>query len=285
MDIIVWKSLGMATIMGIIATIHYLLVEKWSRYTHKIFLILASLFLFIYHILIYGLCYLILLGIYRDIILEMDITNSELLFYKILLIVIGILGTIKIYIVINNEWLGIMTTKLEERLNRIIEEKEDKIENLQEQVEQLENERDLQNFLWQKQTYFQENELQKTLPVPRLEMRFKRVKTFKNDNGWYNVEWVYGIVYKHYAETHSETMLFIPFSKTTGSGGGGTFEHYFRNGKLDTPFRDGVHIVAESKVFGLPAYIICEEKGIIQEIDLNMDMDEQLSKMIRKIDK
>lgn len=170
---------------------------------------------------------------------------------------------------------------IEERLNETIEEKELKIEELQEKIEALENNSDLQNLAYQMHEYFKETELQKKLPVPRLEMRFKRDKFSIDNNNWYNVTWKYGIVYKHYAETHNDTMLFIPLGQTTSNGGDGTFNNFFRGGKLNTPFRDGVHIFAASKLFNLPAYIICEEMNISQKIELEMDITEQLSKMAR----
>lgn len=171
--------------------------------------------------------------------------------------------------------------KLEERLNEIIEEKENQIEELQDKLNNLEIQSDLRKLDYQMHEYFKESELQKKLPVPRLEMRFERLKNWRGDDNWYNVLWRYGIVYKPYAETHNDTMLFIPFSQTTSNGGDGTFNHYLRNGRLDTPYRDGVHIFADSKLFNLPAYIICEEMNISQKIELEMDITEQLSKMVR----
>jgi hypothetical protein len=171
--------------------------------------------------------------------------------------------------------------KLEERLNEIIEERDSQIEELQEKIEKLEQQSDLQKLEYQMHEYFKETELQKQLPVPRLEMRFFRLKNHRSDDNWYNVCWKYGIVYKHYAETHNDTMLFIPLSQTTSNGGDGTFNSHFQDGRLDTPFRDGVHIFADSKLFNLPAFIICEEKNISQKIELNMDISQQLSKMVR----
>lgn len=171
--------------------------------------------------------------------------------------------------------------KLEERLNLIIEEKESEIKELQDKIEKIEYQSDLKKLDYQMHEYFKESDLQKTLPVPRLEMRFKRLKNNVVNDNWYNVSWHYGIVYKHYSETDNDTMLFIPLSHTTSNGGNGNFESYLHDGRLDTPFRDRVHIFAESKLFNLPAFIICEEKNIAQKIELEMDIDKQLSKMIR----
>ena len=170
---------------------------------------------------------------------------------------------------------------IEERLNELIEKKENKIEELEAKIYQMELNSNLENLKYQMHEYFKETEMQKKLPVPRLEMRFKRVNNGRGDDNWYNVVWHYGIVYKHYGETHNDTMLFIPFSQTTSNGGDGTFGYHFHNGKLNLPFRDGVHIFAESKLFNLPAYIICEEKSIYQKIECDIDITEQLSMMVR----
>lgn len=172
---------------------------------------------------------------------------------------------------------------LEERLNEILEEKENQIEKLQKKIEDLQAQSDYRQLEYQMHQYFKETDLQNKLPVPRLEMRFERLKSVNRRNDdWYHVRWHYGIVYKHYAETENDTMLFIPLSQTTSNGGDGTFESHFRNGRLDTPYRDGVHIFAESKLFNLPAYIICEEENISQEINFDMDISQQLSKMVRQ---
>lgn len=171
---------------------------------------------------------------------------------------------------------------LEERLNNILEEKEIENNELRDKIEELELKSDLSNLEYQAHQYFKESELQKELPVPRLEMRFMRHNNYGvvSDN-WYSVSWHYGIVYKHYSEIDNDTMLFIPISRTTSNGGRGDFESFLTDGRLDTPFRDGLHIFADSKIFNLPAYIICEEKNIVQEIILDIDITTQLDKMVR----
>jgi hypothetical protein len=114
------------------------------------------------------------------------------------------------------------------------------------------------------------------MPFPRLEMRMRRTS---KDN-WYSIEWVYGLVYKHYGDTMNETLLFIPFSKTTSSGGDGTFESRFFEGKLQLPHRDSFHIYADSKVLGLSAFIVCREMVICQPIEFDGSFqNEIISKM------
>ena len=64
---------------------------------------------------------------------------------------------------------------LEERLNETLEEKENEIEELKEEVDKIKEVKDLREFSWQFHQYFTETDLQKKLPVPRLEMRFRRI--------------------------------------------------------------------------------------------------------------
>lgn len=163
-----------------------------------------------------------------------------------------------------------------ERLNDKLSEKEEQIEKLEQRIEEMERQFDLSRLNWQLHRAFKDDALSQQMPFPRLEMRLTRTS---KDN-WYRVEWTYGLVYKHYSDTSSNMLLFIPFSQTTSSGSAGTFEDRFRDGKLELPFRDGVHIYAESLLLGLPAYIVCREKSICQKIDFaDFNITEQLSKM------
>lgn len=154
---------------------------------------------------------------------------------------------------------------LEERLNDQINKKDHKIEKLKSKIEQLEFDKDLSRLSWQQHTVFLNDSFSKQMPYPRLEMRLQRVST----NNWYYIEWIYGLVYKHFGEMDSNYLLFIPFSKTENRGGDGSFESHFHKKQLELPFRDGVHIKAEANLLNLPAYITCKEKNIVQKIDLS----------------
>jgi hypothetical protein len=103
-----------------------------------------------------------------------------------------------------------------------------------------------------------------------------------SERNWYSIEWVYGIVYKHFADTSNNNFLFIPLSKTTSNGGQGTFESHLEDGKLQLPFRDGLHIKVEALSLNLPAYISCPEKGIIHEIEIT---DEDKKRLKDSVDK
>lgn len=153
---------------------------------------------------------------------------------------------------------------IEERLNEQIDQKDDQIEKLERKIEQLENRLNFCQWEWQQHEAFQNDVLSKQMPYPRLEMRLRRL----SKENWYSIEWIYGMVHKHYSDINNETLLFFPFSRTTGNGGNGTFESHFFGGKLELPHRDGFHIYADSKVLGLPAYIVCREMGICQSIEI-----------------
>lgn len=134
--------------------------------------------------------------------------------------------------------------------------------------EQLANQHlndDLQELKWQLPTSFQEDKLRRELPIPRLEMRFRRCNA-NYGNEWYSVIWTYGIVYKQYANSDKNNLTFVPLGRTRSTGGDGTFKYWYKNGKLERPYRDIHHILAESKVFNFPVFIICDEMQIVQEI-------------------
>lgn len=153
---------------------------------------------------------------------------------------------------------------LEERLNEQINELQREKENLEQQIEDVKNQNDLTRNAWQMHQVFDNDEFSQQKPFPRLEMRLQRV----SENDWYEIEWHYGLVYKHYADVTGNKLRFIPLGHTSSCGGNGTFGSRLYNGKLNLPFRDGFHIQADSAVFGLPAYIVCREKNICQQIDV-----------------
>jgi len=166
--------------------------------------------------------------------------------------------------------------ELEERLNGIIEEKEDKIEKLESEIEELKQNLNFSRLSWMMHQSLHDD---KKMPFPRLEMRFKRLSV----KDWYSIEWTYGLVYKHFSETNTDNLLFIPFGNTTSNGGKGTFKGWLdQNGKLQTPFRDGAHIHAESLLFNIPMFIVCEEKGICQTIERDADISKLVAKMSSK---
>jgi hypothetical protein len=165
--------------------------------------------------------------------------------------------------------------KLEERLNELIEEKERQISRLEQEIETIKDQFDLNRLSWQLHSAFENDEFSRQMPFPRLEMRLRRV----SKNNWYSVEWIYGLVYKHFSDIDNNMLLFIPFSQTTSNGGDGKFESMNHNNKLDLPFRDGLNIRVEGVLFGLPTYIICSEKNICQKIETDKDYAEFIKRM------
>ena len=152
--------------------------------------------------------------------------------------------------------------KLEERLNEIISEKDDRIYELNTEIETLKSEADLMKTSWQRISAFQNDVFYKQLPYPRLEMRLNKLSP-----DWYSIEWIYGLVYKHYTDIDNDTLLFIPMGRTTSSGGRCCFENWYNDGQLHLPFRDGAHIYVEGQVLNLPAFIVCHEKKIFNKIE------------------
>jgi hypothetical protein len=152
--------------------------------------------------------------------------------------------------------------KLEERLNEIISEKDDRITELEAEVESLRADTELTRTAWQRISAFKNDDFYKQLPFPRLEMRLNKLSP-----DWYSIEWVYGLVYKHITDVDNDTLLFIPMGRTTSSGGRCEFENWVDEDGLRLPHRDGAHIYVESVVLNLPAFIVCQEKQICNKIE------------------
>lgn len=170
---------------------------------------------------------------------------------------------------------------LEERLNEIIEEKDAEIANLTQKIDDLEDKLDISSISWQKQEIFEENDFNRNMPYPRLEMRLRQ----EHKGNWFRVQYHYGLVYRHYSNTGSDKvfLLFIPISITScGGGRDNSLNSWMHNGELTLPYRDGVHIKSESRVFNLPAFITCEQENIIQMITFENEYREGISLMRRK---
>lgn len=155
-----------------------------------------------------------------------------------------------------------------ERLQEMLEEKEQELSTLESKVAHLEHEQSLERIKWQGHRLLDNDDFYKDLPVPRIEMIFEAVGDGITDDAYYNHEWTYGIVTKPYTFQwdFKDKLLFIPLSKTTGSGGNNV-SRIKSTGKIDTPFRDGVHIKFDSLMFGLPAFISCRALNVIHPIE------------------
>lgn len=92
------------------------------------------------------------------------------------------------------------------------------------------------------------------LPVPRLELRW--VEHNENSLG-YQYYCRYDLVKCHLTGSVDR----IPLGGTSSSRG----PDIVKNGKVDTPFRDGAHIRFDAREMGLPAYAIY--KDTVTELD------------------
>lgn len=154
-----------------------------------------------------------------------------------------------------------MKITLEERLNNLIEEKEEKIKKLETKITELKNFNSLVDTAYQRHFTIPNSGLRKDLPYPRLEMIFE----YLDEDIRYGYKWTYGLVMLPYSFMSDKELLFIPFSQTRGSGG----SSIIIDGKHELPHKDGMNIAIESVVLGLPAYIINERENHCEKIEDN----------------
>jgi hypothetical protein len=149
-----------------------------------------------------------------------------------------------------------------ERLQELLDKKDEELEALQEKVDTHDNEetreRLREEWKWTHHTFLKQDDV--VLPVPRLEMRW----VTQDDRGYNRICWYY-LVYKHLLDD----IVKVPLGSTRVNGGS---SEPFYDGKhaanpepkIDVPFRDGAHIANEARQLRLPAFVIWEDK--VQEI-------------------
>ncbi len=93
---------------------------------------------------------------------------------------------------------------------------------------------------------------QEGLPVPRLEIRWQKM-----DDGGYNWHAAYNLVYRHMLGH----ITVVPLGSTQTSGSGPRV----RDGRVETPMRDGMHITHEMMTLRLPGFAIYE--GTVTELE------------------
>lgn len=157
-----------------------------------------------------------------------------------------------------------------ERLEELLDKKDEQIEELYNQVSELNNFKESLDFVHHRHFTIKNNGVREGLPYPRLEM----ILTFLGEDNRYGHKWVYGMVMKPYWFNweKDELLLFIPFSETKSSGS----HELIRNGKMERPFRDGLHIQADSFALSLPAFVICESLNHCEEINIEDCTESQL---------
>lgn len=136
---------------------------------------------------------------------------------------------------------------LEERLNQMLDNKDDDIRALQKRVEGLEQMLRGAESGW---AMHRDAPAEQVLPVPRLEVEIKRT-------GHLSMEWEYRLVMRHFLGH----CVVVPLGHTRSTGGtpdpwpprerqqDGTV-------RMQLPFRDGCHFNHDAKAFGWPAYCI-----------------------------
>lgn len=92
------------------------------------------------------------------------------------------------------------------------------------------------------------------LPSPRLELEWKPIS-----NDWEERECIYSLViplreHDIRREDNNKSELKIEIGRTTVKGG----RYPVNNGKVDTPFRDGVHAMWDAKILNLPVWAVCD---------------------------
>lgn len=135
-----------------------------------------------------------------------------------------------------------------ERLEEQLDAKDAEIRRLEDEIRETQDQLKSTESGW---SLPEDLPKEQTLPVPRLEMLF-----FPHPDGWDECEMVYRLVYRHLLGH----CVAVPFGSTTRKGGRAREPWDIRNpGKLDLPYRDGVHIRHDAFTLKLPAFAVFGE--------------------------
>jgi hypothetical protein len=154
-----------------------------------------------------------------------------------------------------------MTTALE-RLEQMLDDKDEQIVKLQNELYQAKKEIEFQAG-WSRHTIYSiQAAPNPERPVPRLEIRWTE------SNGRYESEATYSLVYRHL----TDDIVFIPLGKTKTTG---AMVDQVRGHIVETPFRDGCHFANEMRQLKLPGFVIagdrvyeaklCSKCGLLEE--------------------
>lgn len=125
-----------------------------------------------------------------------------------------------------------------ERLEDLLNEKDKKIEELEQEINDMENEKDIDPMWW----IHREIKNAENLPIPRLELRLRILNESVSGASW---EWVYALITQHLIGG----FIKIPMGHTRSSGS-------LAYGEVHLPFRDTAHIQHDSEQLQLPAFAI-----------------------------
>ncbi len=149
---------------------------------------------------------------------------------------------------------------IEEKLNELLDQKNDEIEKLLNKIEDME-ERLAMNWEWTAHKYCKKDEY--NLPVPRLQLVAFRHKRY----GWNRTTWKYSLVY----QLLSGNIGYIPLGQTEI---GGRLAGTRPDAKLNLPLREGVDIRYDCLNLRLPAFSIVEDQ-IVQLEPYNQEPNEK----------
>lgn len=121
-----------------------------------------------------------------------------------------------------------------ERLQELLDRKDEELAEARERVRELERELDAEPGGWCRHEALPDDE---RLPVPRLEL------VYQQENGWAEFRVVYRLVMRHFLGQ----LLGLPLGVTRCRGGIG-------ERPADLPYRDGAHALHDAAHLGLPLY-------------------------------
>jgi hypothetical protein len=164
-----------------------------------------------------------------------------------------------------------------EQLDRILSDMQNEKEKLQNTIEALEYRLDAQRWAWQRHRVMdtKEEPYLDGLPIPRIEMRIEKL-----NDGRHQMQWIYGLVYKHLTDAESDTLLFIPIGLTSGTG---YSQEELKRWTVDNllPFRDGTHIQTEMKIFNMRAFLVIP--GIQRVEEIHYKLSEATTNLVNNI--
>lgn len=136
-----------------------------------------------------------------------------------------------------------------DRLEDLLEQKEEELDELKREVERLKYMLDGSPDGWRVVESIKDDP---SLPIPRLEMAFEPSKEY----GWGDYKVIYRLVYQHLVDG----LLAVPLGETRIRGGGAAN----RAEEPDyLPHRDGAHAAHDAPHFGLPLYRVSPSKPAV----------------------
>ena len=142
-----------------------------------------------------------------------------------------------------------MATTAIERLEQLLDDKDEEIEALQMKLHEAERELEFDAGWCRHRVYEKPGDAPSPdLPVPRLEIRWSGATDGRNE-----IEAIYSLVYRHLLDQ----IVFVPLGKT---GSTGALANRIRGHIVETPFRDGCHFANEMRQLNLRGFVIAGDR-------------------------